>query len=44
MKAMLTGFAAIVVIALGANLLLQQVGFASDERLSGSSVRLDSGR
>jgi len=41
MKSMLTGFVAIVVIALGANLLLNQAGFASHERLSGSSVRLD---
>jgi len=41
MKSMLTGFVAIVVIALGANLLLNQAGFASHERLSRSSVRLD---
>ena len=41
MKSMLTGFAAILVIALGANLLLQQAGFASDEMQSGPSVRLD---
>jgi len=41
MKSMLTGFAAILVIALGANLLLQQAGFSSDEKQSGSSVRLD---
>ncbi len=41
MKAMLTGFAAILVIALGANLLLQQAGFASHEKLTGSAVRLD---
>lgn len=41
MKSMLTGFVAIVVIALGANLLLNQAGFASHDYLSGPSVRLD---
>lgn len=41
MKAMLTGFAAVAVIALGANLLLNQAGFASHEKLSGASVRLE---
>ncbi|WP_255456301.1 hypothetical protein [Parasedimentitalea denitrificans] len=41
MKAMLTGFAAILVIAVGANFLLQQAGFASHQKHSGSSVRLD---
>jgi len=38
---MLTGLVAIVVIALGANLLLKQAGFASHEQFSGSSVRLN---
>ncbi|MFV1495056.1 hypothetical protein VWY34_06315 [Phaeobacter sp. JH20_02] len=41
MKAMLTGFAAIIVIAAGANLALDQAGFASYEVHSGSAVRLD---
>ena len=41
MKAMLSGFAAILVIAVGASLLLQQVGFASHEKHAGPSVRLD---
>ena len=41
MKAMLSGFAAILVIAIGSNLLLQQAGFASHEKHAGSSVRLD---
>ncbi|AHD08450.1 MULTISPECIES: hypothetical protein [Phaeobacter] len=41
MKAMLTGFAAIIVIAAGANFALDQAGFASQEVHSGPSVRLD---
>ena len=41
MKAMLTGFAAIVVIAIGANVVLQNAGFSAEERNSGTAVRLD---
>lgn len=41
MKAMLAAFATIVVIAVGSNLILGQIGFSSAERSSGSAVRLD---
>ena len=41
MKPMLTAFAAIVLIAIGANFLLGNAGFSSEDRLSGLSVRLD---
>lgn len=40
MKAMLTAFAAIVVIAIGANEVLDRVGFSSAEKATSSSVRL----
>ncbi len=41
MKAMLTAFAATAVIAIGADFILDQVGFSSQERTTGSAVRLD---
>ncbi|SDE50797.1 hypothetical protein [Ruegeria marina] len=41
MKAMLAGFAAMIVIGLGAWYVLGEMGFASAERMSGPSVRLD---
>jgi len=41
MKAMLTAFAAIALIAVGANFILGNAGFSSEERSSSSSVRLD---
>jgi len=41
MKAMLTGFATILVIAFSANFFLQQAGFASHQKHTGPSVRLD---
>ena len=41
MKAMLTGFAAIVVIAFAAHFALQEVGFSAQERGSSASVRLE---
>jgi hypothetical protein len=41
MKAMLAAFVAIVVIAVGSNLILGQVGFSSMDRAASSSVRLD---
>jgi hypothetical protein len=41
MKAMLTAFAAIVLIAIGANFILGNAGFSSAERNAGPSVRLD---
>jgi hypothetical protein len=41
MKAMLVAFVAIIVIAVGSNLILNQVGFSSQDRASGSAVRLD---
>lgn len=39
MKAMLYGFAAIVVIAVGADSVLGALGCSSADRFSGSSVR-----
>jgi hypothetical protein len=41
MKAMLTGFVAIIVLAVGAWYGLQQLGFSSAEVYSSPSVRLD---
>jgi len=40
MKAMLIAFAAIIVIAVGANQVLTHMGFSSAERTASSSVRL----
>ena len=41
MKAMLTAFAAIAIIAVAADYGLDQVGFSSADRTSGTAVRLD---
>lgn len=41
MKAMLAGFAAIIIIAIGSNLVLDNIGYSSQDRYSGASVRLD---
>lgn len=41
MKAMLSGFAAIVVIAVAASFLLGEAGFSARDVNSGSNVRLD---
>ena len=41
MKAMLSAFAAIVAISIGAYFALNEVGFSSEERLAGDAVRLD---
>ncbi len=42
MKAMLLGFVAIAVIAVGSNLVLDQMGWSAEERgASASNVRLD---
>jgi len=41
MKAMLYAFAAIAVIAIGSNLILNNAGFSSQERGAGDAVRLD---
>lgn len=41
MKAMLTAFAAIAIIAVGANQILTRVGFSSQEQGASASVRLD---
>ncbi|MFZ7091828.1 hypothetical protein [Primorskyibacter sp. 2E233] len=41
MKAMFTGFVAMVVIAVGAYYGLHEIGFSSKERAAGASVRLD---
>jgi len=38
---MLTAFVAIAIIAVGANLVLDNIGFSSQERTAGSAVRLD---
>lgn len=40
MKAMLTAFAAIVVISIGASQVLKEAGYSSAERATSSSVRL----
>ena len=40
MQAMLAGFAAIIVIAIGADMVLDEVGFAASERFTGEAVRL----
>jgi hypothetical protein len=41
MKIMCAAFLAIAVVAVGANLVLKQAGFSSQERTSGAAVRLD---
>jgi len=41
MKAMLFAFVAIAVIAVGANLALDEVGFTSADNNTGTAVRLD---
>jgi hypothetical protein len=41
MKAMLTSFAAIALIAIGASFGLDRAGFSSEEVNSGSAVRLN---
>ncbi|MFK7938661.1 MAG: hypothetical protein AB8B82_04730 [Roseovarius sp.] len=41
MKAMLSAFVAIAVIAVGSNVILNNVGFSAQEQGSGSAVRLD---
>lgn len=41
MKAMLTAFVAIAVIAVGSNVILDNAGWSAQDRTSGSSVRLD---
>ncbi len=41
MKAMLTAFAATIVIAIGASYALEYAGFSSQERTASTSVRLD---
>ncbi len=41
MKAMLTGFAAVVIVAAGAYYALGQMGFSSQEKYSSQNVRLD---
>ena len=42
MKTQLFAFAAIVVLAVGADLILDQIGFSSSERSASDSVRLSS--
>ncbi len=41
MKAMLTAFAAMVVIAIGADFVLEGAGFSAEAANTGSAVRLD---
>lgn len=41
MKAMLSAFAAIVIIAVGSNVILDNIGFSAQDRASGPAVRLD---
>ena len=41
MKAMVAGFAAIIVLAVVADYALKQAGFSSQEKYSGNAVRLD---
>ena len=41
MKAMLSAFAAIIVIMFGADLALDRIGFSAEERTSSPDVRLD---
>ncbi|MGJ8557904.1 MAG: hypothetical protein ACSHW6_12750 [Sulfitobacter geojensis] len=40
MKAMLLAFLAVAVIAVGANTVLEQAGFSSQNRTAGPAVRL----
>lgn len=40
MKAMFTAFAAIIIIAVGANLALERAGFSIQDFTTGSAVRL----
>ncbi|MEL6467330.1 MAG: hypothetical protein AAFQ58_20405 [Pseudomonadota bacterium] len=41
MKSMMMGFAALIVISVGAYFVLQEIGFSSGEVNSGDAVRLD---
>jgi hypothetical protein len=41
MKAMLAGAAAIIIIGVGSNLVLGEMGFSAAETYAGDSVRLD---
>lgn len=41
MRTMLVAFVAIAVIAVGSNMILGAIGFSSQDRASGSAVRLD---
>ncbi len=41
MKAMLIAFAAIVIISVGANLILENLGFSSAQKAAGPAVRVD---
>lgn len=41
MKVMLLAFAAMIVIAVGADMALDQAGFSAADQTSGNAVRLD---
>jgi len=41
MKAMMLGFAALIVISVGSYFALQELGFSSEDRGAGAAVRLD---
>lgn len=43
MKPMYLAFLAIVVLAIGSDLVLDRIGFSSQERSAGNSVRLPEG-
>ncbi len=42
MKAMLGGFVAIAIIAIGSNVVLNNMGFSAQDRATGDAVRITS--
>ncbi len=43
MKTMMLAFLVTIVIAVGADIVLESMGFSAEDRLTGNAVRLDSG-
>lgn len=43
MKAFLMAMVAMIVISVGSNIVLKEIGFSSQEQGTGSAVRLDDG-
>ena len=41
MKAMLTGFSAVILISVGAYFVLGEMGFSSEDRFTSDAVRLE---